>query len=338
MRKFSSEQFDPNDAWIVFRVDVMVKDDPVDVYILMDAASTYVFGFAFAVEELPDSAEVEDLMENAFRLKNSWPKMFLFPGGDPAEDMFREHSEKRSIPFQVFPPVCFENIIAPVKQSFGQYFYSPLASSGGFDPDSRPTDEQLVAQAFIPDSYHLCSCASGLKYKFCCKPVFREITEAMAAAEEGRHKAALKWMKKAEKKVGRTPEILCRYSIVYSFFDLEKSEKYLNDCLERAPHHPRGNYIRGICLSDLGDYKGALESYRIAIKHYPPTDKYHLNETWNNIGTTSYHMGNYEDAKMAWETALLYLPEDPVALDNLNDFIYENPAVPEGIKGSRSIH
>ena len=40
----------------------------------------------------------------------------------------------------------------------------------------------------------------------------------------------------------------------------------------------------------------------------------------------------------AWEKALVYLPEDPVTIDNLNKFIYNNPNIPKEIKGSHTIH
>jgi tetratricopeptide (TPR) repeat protein len=160
----------------------------------------------------------------------------------------------------------------------------------------------------------------------------------MAAAEEGDLKEALKWMDKARSKVGETAEVLCRYAIVYGFFDMTKADEYLDKCLVAAPHHPRANYVRGIELKEDGDIQGAIEAYKTAIKNYPPTDRYHLNEAWNNLGSAYYALGEYSDAKGAWEKALVYLPEDPVSKDNLNDFIYENPDIPQELKGSRSIH
>ena len=59
---------------------------------------------------------------------------------------------------------------------------------------------------------------------------------------------------------------------------------------------------------------------------------------WNNLGTAYYDVGQYLDAKVAWEKALIYLPEDAVATDNLNEFIYDNPNILKEIKGSHSIH
>jgi tetratricopeptide (TPR) repeat protein len=63
-----------------------------------------------------------------------------------------------------------------------------------------------------------------------------------------------------------------------------------------------------------------------------------LNEAWNNLGTAYYDLKQYPEAKGAWEKALACLPEDSVAASNLNNFIYENPDIPKGLRGSRRIH
>ena len=336
--RYSLDQFEPGEAWLVFRVDCLVQDQPVDIYLLMDVASTYVFGNIVVTDELPETEEIAELMRDAYKTKNSWPKKFFCPAQDPAEDLFRRHAEEKGISFEVASLSYFEGIIGPLKKSFSQHFYSPMASAGGFNYDTPLTDKQRISQAFIPDSYDLCSCASGLKYKFCCKPIFKEITHAMTAAERGHLKEALKWMDTAKSKVGETAEILCRYAIVYTFFDTIKANEYLEKCLLSAPHHPRANYVKGIDLKEKGDIEGAIKAYKTAIKNYPSTDRYHLNEALNNLGTVYYDLGEYSEAKVAWEKALLYLPEDPVTINNLNKFIYDNPTIPKEIKGSQTIH
>ncbi len=336
--QYSLDQFEPGEAWLTFRIDCLVQDQPVDIYILMDVGSTYVFGHILVPGELPEEKEIIKLMRNAYNTKKSWPKTFFCPAQDPAEDLFRKHSEEKGISFEVTPLSYFERIIGPLKKSFGQYINSPMASAGGFDYDTPPTDEQRIHQAFVPDSYDLCPCASGLKYKFCCKPIFREIVNAMADAEEGDLKEALKWMDKAKSKVGETAEILCRYAIVYTFFDTVKADEYLEKCLRSSPHHPRGNYVMGIILKQKDDLEGAIKAYKTAIENYPSTDQYHLNEVWNNLGSAYYDLEKYFEAKSAWERALVYLPEDPAAIDNLNNLIYQNPNIPKEIRGSRTIH
>ena len=64
--RYSLDQFEPGEAWLVFRVDCLVQDQPVDIYLLMDIASTYVFGNIIAQGEVPDVKEIAKLMRDAY--------------------------------------------------------------------------------------------------------------------------------------------------------------------------------------------------------------------------------------------------------------------------------
>jgi tetratricopeptide (TPR) repeat protein len=319
----------PGEAWLIFRLDsfIQIKGQPADIYLLMDVASAYVLGQIIVTGELPDLIDIHRLMKTAYDTKKSWPDIFFFPDGDPAENLFRKYAADKKITFEVQPLSTFNEIIAPIKQSFMEFQTSSENSAR-----SDPQETQEIIQAFIPDSYDLCPCASGLKYKFCCKRIFQEIINAMTAAEDGHRHEALKWMKKAESKIGETAEILCRYAIVYSFYDKEKCAEYLEKCITSFPNHPRANYIRGIELKQKGDFEGAIEAYTKAIGHYPPTDRYHLNEVWNNLGSAYFELKKYFEAKEAWEKALEYSPRDQMAMNNLQYMIYDNPDVPEKLK------
>ncbi len=199
-------------------------------------------------------------------------------------------------------------------------------SSIAYNTRPSDSDKQLkalkCAKIMIADSYDNCSCASGKKYKFCCKKIFREISEAMAALATGKITEALQWIAQAKKNVGETAEVLCRESIIYSSDDPEKSNNILNRCLKVNPRHPRAHYLRGINFKEQGDFQAAIEAYETAIANYPPSDHYHLNETYNNLGGVFNHVGEMKKAKSAWEKALLYLPDDDMAQNNLNEFIY----------------
>jgi len=187
--------------------------------------------------------------------------------------------------------------------------------------DTDELDRECLKK-MIPDSYDPCPCASEKKYKFCCKKVFSEIMEAMIAAEEGDYTSALKWIDKAKSVVGETAEVICRESIVYSYFDGKKSNDLLAQCLSINPNHPRAHYLIGLMLKQSGDIEGAVTAYQAAIRHYPPTDVFHLNEAYNNLGSAFYTGGNIEEAKSAWEKALLYLPSDKTTRRNLAEFIH----------------
>ncbi len=121
--KYSTDQFESGEAWLVFRIDSLVENQPVHIYCMIDVASTYVFGNIMTPEELPDSVEVSELMQNAFNTKKRWPKQLFFPQQDPAEGIFRKYAEKNRITFEVTSLTNFENIIAPFKELFSQHFH-----------------------------------------------------------------------------------------------------------------------------------------------------------------------------------------------------------------------
>ena len=113
--KYSTDQFKPGEAWLVFRMDSLVENQPMHIYCMMDIASTYVFDNILALEELPGSV-VSELMQSAFNIKKKWPKKLFFPQQDPAEEIFRKCAKKNGIPFEVTSLTDFENIIAPFKE------------------------------------------------------------------------------------------------------------------------------------------------------------------------------------------------------------------------------
>ncbi len=121
--KYTMDDFEPMDAWLAFRMNVVVRDGSAGVYFLLDVASNYIFGNVMTEDELPDSTEIDALLDNAFSTKNSWPKKFLFPEDDPAEEIFMKWSEESGVPFELASLEDLENIIRPIKESFSQFSF-----------------------------------------------------------------------------------------------------------------------------------------------------------------------------------------------------------------------
>ena len=96
---YSSDQFKPNEAWLIFRLNsfIRVNDKPADIYMLIDLASAYVFGQLTVTAELPDLMELYRLMKDAYTLMKSWPEVFFCASNDPAEDIFRKYSTQKNI-------------------------------------------------------------------------------------------------------------------------------------------------------------------------------------------------------------------------------------------------
>lgn len=314
--------------WIIVRTDAMIKTSPVDIYAILDAPGRYVHGFEIVSGESMSATAARRFLKKGFESSGSWPPRLTVPKGDPCGAVIGQVARSMGMAVEELPWPQIQAYAAAFLEGWAKHGFaaSPVAD------ERASANEAESAKAMIPDSYDLCPCASGAKYKFCCKRIFPEIVHAMAAAEDGDYREALRWMKAAEKTAGLSAEVLCRYAIVYRHFDKGQSESYLRRCLEANPKHPRAHYLRGIEHREQGRITAAIEEYRQAIENYPRTDRFHLNETWNNLGTVYYEAGNYEKAKEAWESAVMLMPSDEVAVRNLLEIIYGNPRVPASLR------
>lgn len=78
------DQFKVNEAWIAVRINqafLLVKDEPYDIYMLMDAASAYVLGHVLSrvVDESPHDKDVEVLFTKAWKVKRQWAEKLIVP-------------------------------------------------------------------------------------------------------------------------------------------------------------------------------------------------------------------------------------------------------------------
>lgn len=326
--KIQHDQFRVNEAWIIFRLQTLdtIAGDPFDIYVLMDAASGYIFGHLLVRDEAPSAQETQALFKKAHKTKRAWPTKLIAEKLDPALGIFQAQAQAAGFALEVVPTTYLKDMMAPVQQSFDAF----RAKDAPVAP--RHPSEAEQARSLIPDSYDPCPCASGKKFKFCCKPIFQEIMQAMCATEEGRPGEALRWLDKAKAKVGETAELLCRYAIVHSHSSDAKFHEYLQRTLEKNPNHPRAHYLLGLDHSEHDRLEDAAAAYERAIECYPPTDKFHLNETWNNLGNVYYRADRLQEAKGAWEKALTYAPHDEVTRRNLREFIYDNEALSEELR------
>lgn len=119
--------FEVNEAWIAFRANdsfLLVKNEPYDVYILMDAASTYVFGHVLSktVDGSPNDRDVAALLREAWSAKHQWAKQLIVPEGSLAEGVFKNQAEKNGLAFSAVPFAELLAILTPLKESFSADF------------------------------------------------------------------------------------------------------------------------------------------------------------------------------------------------------------------------
>jgi len=318
MKLYQSKDFVSNPAWFIFRIDAHIGQQVVDIYFVMDLPSEMLLGHEI-VEDTISNYQVNQLISLA-QGKMKLPKRIIVAQGDPAQEHLHNLCQQLRAVLEPIPAPYLEQLTTFVKQDIAEHFFSPGSIPHQVTDEEMEEYEDISKEDFlksIPDSYDPCPCNSGKKYKFCCKKIFREITEAMVAAEEGDIDEALHWIEGARKIVGTTAEVACREAIVYSYFDPKKYMDLLNACLNKFPTHPRVHYIRGIELKQQHNLPEAIKAYQTAISLYPSSDQYHLNEAYNNLGTVLYESGDMIGAKSAWEKALFFIPSDKLAKYNL---------------------
>ena len=123
----SPNQFKVNEVWIALKANessMFVRDEPYDIYVLMDAASTYVFGHVpvRVTNEIPEEKDVDALFQKAWGAKREWPKKLIIPEGESAHDIFRMQAEKNELSFETVPLSDLSPIVEPVKESFASGF------------------------------------------------------------------------------------------------------------------------------------------------------------------------------------------------------------------------
>ena len=121
------DQFEVNEAWIAVRINeefLFVKDEPYDIYVLMDAASAYVLGRVLSrvVDESPHDKDVEALFRRAWEAKKQWAEKLIVPENSIAENVFKLQAEKNGLSIEIIPLSDLEPIIGPLKELFASDF------------------------------------------------------------------------------------------------------------------------------------------------------------------------------------------------------------------------
>ena len=124
-----------NQAWLSTRVNdtfLYVAGEPYDMYILVDVASCYVFGFVFAKtagDEGPDIDEIDKMFNEAWSTKGQFPIEFYVEEDFSPKEEFKSVCKKYDIAFQVFPKNSLSLIVDEIKERFEEHFDNRKANS-----------------------------------------------------------------------------------------------------------------------------------------------------------------------------------------------------------------
>lgn len=200
-----------NQAWIFHREEIQTEEDGVcNFYVLLDAYSMFCLAQELSID-LPTYSKISQVLKSAFLQSKSKPQQILISKSDPFVETFTRICNEFEVPLTELTIKDLLPIVKPFKDSFKQFQKeSTQTAQQSFNTKMLSDIEQEELKYFIPETYSLCPCASGKKFRFFCQKIFKDITYAMCAAEEGKLEESLKFMKDAEEKMGRTAEVVCR--------------------------------------------------------------------------------------------------------------------------------
>lgn len=130
-RFLSPKDFEVNEAWIVLRANKQsfrVEASLYDCYVLMDAGSAYVFGHVLVPEDgEPGADEVEQLLQDAWRMKRRWAQRLIVTEKGRTEDVFMEKAQDHGLTIESIPANILLPIVGPMRESFAELGSKPDA-------------------------------------------------------------------------------------------------------------------------------------------------------------------------------------------------------------------
>ena len=124
--------FQVNKAWLAYRINsapINVDHKEIDIYILQDAASMFLFGnvFAAAGTDFPDIIQVEKLLDSAHAKRDQWPTELLLPGKPGNDNSFVIAACKHGIKVRGVPESQLSFYIKDTQEAYEDF----LGSSKG---------------------------------------------------------------------------------------------------------------------------------------------------------------------------------------------------------------
>ena len=119
----SPDNYRVNEAWIVAKINnvpFFVQSDEYDVYVLLDAGSTYVFGHALS-RVTDGSTTVEDvvaLFDTAWQGKHQWPEKIIVTDNSKTAAIFESQAKKNGLPVIYMPLTELEPIVGELMNLF----------------------------------------------------------------------------------------------------------------------------------------------------------------------------------------------------------------------------
>ena len=118
--------FEVNQTWLAYRINsapINVDHKEVDLYVLQDAASMFLFGnvFAAAGTDYPEIKEVEKLLHSAYAKRNEWPTDLLLPGNPGSDNSFAMVARKHGVKVRGVPESQLSFYIKDTQEAYEDF-------------------------------------------------------------------------------------------------------------------------------------------------------------------------------------------------------------------------
>lgn len=159
--------------------------------------------------------------------------------------------------------------------------------------------------------YDPCPCGSGKKFKWCCQPLYVELSRADKLLENGQIEAALNvYDRLIQDHPGHAILWIHKAEILQELDRREEAEQALDKALEINPHLAPAYYLRGSFRAQEGEYPGALHLFRQAARLATPSNRALMHRVYYEIYRCELLNRRPYAALAASEIALRYDPTD----------------------------
>ena len=133
MKIYHFSDFEKNEACLMFRLNINVADNFLDLYMIMHLPSGFILGHEIMVHDISQK-HIDQLLKQA-ATHGKIPDRILLVKGDPAEPFLQKLAAQLSIKLETVPAISLDPILADIKQSYGSLF--PTTSDLGFEPNHQ---------------------------------------------------------------------------------------------------------------------------------------------------------------------------------------------------------
>lgn len=169
--------------------------------------------------------------------------------------------------------------------------------------------------------YDPCPCGSGKKFKWCCQPLYAELSRAETLLDNDQIEAALQvYDRLIREHPGHAILWVHKAEILVDLNRREEAEQALDKALEINPNLAPAYFLRGTFRAQEGEYAGALHLFREAARLGSPANRAFMHGVYYEICRCELMSRRPFAALAAFEIALRYDPTNTQLRDYVQSF------------------